>query len=279
MDPCFHPQHIATHGTFLGLGAGPSPKRFGSPLFSFCASSLHDDIRFTSLFQSSGYAEEDPTWEEKTDNRLFWRGSPTGMFHEEGVNWRQSQRVRLVKMAATDNDTKSDISLLRPAQSPDVPVGEAENLARSALNDALMDISFAGQVINCAGDVCTTMKDEFSWKDSVPAGRGGSGQYKYLLDVDGNGWSARFRRLMSSNSLVFKATIFPEWWTDRAQAWVHYIPVQVDYSDLYDAFTFFAGDEIGKGGHDEMAKKIANSGKEWALNYWRPEDITAYMFR
>jgi len=29
-----------------------------------------------------------------------------------------------------------------------------------------------------------------------------------------------------------------EWWTDRIQPWVHYVPVQVDYSDLYDALRF-----------------------------------------
>jgi hypothetical protein len=29
--------------------------------------------------------------------------------------------------------------------------------------------------------------------------------------VDGNGWSARFKRLMTTNSVVLKSTIFPEW--------------------------------------------------------------------
>jgi hypothetical protein len=29
-----------------------------------------------------------------------------------------------------------------------------------------------------------------------------------------------------------------EWWTDRMQAWVHYVPIQLDYSDLYDAIAF-----------------------------------------
>ena len=61
-------------------------------------------------------------------------------------------------------------------------------------------------------------------------------RYKYLLDlgrpnksaleirlalnftpVDGNGWSARFKRLMSTNSVVLKSTIFPEWYQDRIQ--------------------------------------------------------------
>lgn len=31
------------------------------------------------------------------------------------------------------------------------------------------------------------------------------------LDVDGNGWSSRFHRLLMSGSVVVKATIYPEW--------------------------------------------------------------------
>lgn len=84
---------------------------------------------------------------------------------------------------------------------------------------------------------------------------------------------------MSSNSLVFKATIYPEWFTDRIQPWVHYVPIHVDYSDLYDAFVFFRGDLRGDGNHDAFAKKIAMEGKKWVETYWRDEDATAYMFR
>lgn len=35
--------------------------------------------------------------------------------------------------------------------------------------------------------------------------------------ADGNGWSSRFKRLMSTNSLILKSTIFPEWYADRIQ--------------------------------------------------------------
>lgn len=35
--------------------------------------------------------------------------------------------------------------------------------------------------------------------------------YKYVLDVDGNGWSSRFHRLLSGGSPVVKMTMFPEW--------------------------------------------------------------------
>jgi hypothetical protein len=29
-----------------------------------------------------------------------------------------------------------------------------------------------------------------------------------------------------------------EWWNDRIQPWVHYVPIQMDYSDLYDTVAF-----------------------------------------
>lgn len=84
---------------------------------------------------------------------------------------------------------------------------------------------------------------------------------------------------MTTNSVIFKATIFPEWFSDRVQPWVHYVPVKMDYTDLYDTLAFFRGDEDGEGAHDDLAEKIAAAGREWSLTFWRREDMVAYMFR
>lgn len=84
---------------------------------------------------------------------------------------------------------------------------------------------------------------------------------------------------MTTNSLIFKSTIFPEWFTDRVQPWVHFVPVKMDYTDLYDILYFFHGAKDGAGAHDDLAEKIATAGKEWSLKYWRKEDMVAYMFR
>jgi hypothetical protein len=73
--------------------------------------------------------------------------------------------------------------------------------------------------------------------------------------------------------------IFSGRFTDRIAPWVHYIPVQVDLSDLYDSLLFFRGDLHGNNAHDDLARKIAVAGREWSLRYWRKEDLTAYMFR
>lgn len=97
--------------------------------------------------------------------------------------------------------------------------------------------------------------------------------------VDGHGWSSRFKRLITSHSVIFKATIYEEWFADRIEPWVHYIPTQLDYSDLLDSHYFFAGDPLGRNGHPDLAKTIADAGYEWSLKYFRKEDMTAYMFR
>jgi hypothetical protein len=97
--------------------------------------------------------------------------------------------------------------------------------------------------------------------------------------VDGNGWSSRFKRLISSNALVLKATVYPEWFSRRIMPWVHFVPVQNDYSDVFDVLAFFRGGVGGLGAHDDMARRIAERGKEWSERMWRKEDLTAYMFR
>ena len=81
-----------------------------------------------------------------------------------------------------------------------------------------------------------------------------------------------------ANALLLRVTIHHRY-LDRIQPWVHYVPIQLDYSDLHDALTFFSGDIWGDGEHDDLARKIALAGREWVSTYWRREDMVSYMFR
>jgi len=66
---------------------------------------------------------------------------------------------------------------------------------------------------------------------------------------------------------------------DRVQPWAHYVPIQLDLSDLHDVLMFFRGDGSGIGAHEELAAKIALAGREWSKAYWRREDLVSYFFR
>ncbi|OJA11479.1 hypothetical protein AZE42_12440 [Rhizopogon vesiculosus] len=81
-----------------------------------------------------------------------------------------------------------------------------------------------------------------------------------LRRVYGNGWSSQFMWLMTANALTSKSTIYPEWFTNGLAPWVHDIPIQNTYSNLYDALVFFRSDLVGRGAYEELVAKIAREG-------------------
>ncbi|KAJ3886481.1 glycosyl transferase family 90-domain-containing protein [Lentinula edodes] len=279
MDPCLHPDLFWVHGQFLSHDTGPNPYSTMIPEFSSCSTSLHHNIRFPTPY---GWIEDilprsdDPDFADKTDERLLWRGTNTGIHHSPRTRWQSSQRDTLVRIA---NEVNGTLEYLVPPDPgyEDQPVDNPKTARRARLNPAMMDAAFVREPSQCVEPTCSQMKQIYEYKNmqSMKA----AGNYKYVLDVDGNGWSGRFKRLMTSNSLVFKTTIYPEWFVDRVAPWVHYIPVQVDLSDLYDSLIFFRGDSNGEGAHEELARQIALQGREWSKKYWRREDIIAYFYR
>ncbi|EAU90335.2 CAP1 [Coprinopsis cinerea okayama7 len=154
---------------------------------------------------------------------------------------------------------------------------ESPPLSKSDWSPAMCDIAFVGSPLNCEGRMCDKVGDMYEFR-KVQGGKE-QGRYKFVMDVDGNGWSSRFKRLITSNSLIFKSTVYPEWFTDRIQPWVHYVPIQLDLSDLLDTLYFFRGDPSQHNHHLDLAAKMADAGRQWSKRYWRKEDMVAYMFR
>lgn len=181
----------------------------------------------------------------------------------------------------------------------------SETLRKQALAQEWFDFRFLGKPQQCGDpEVCAEFEKDFLWDEWMTPDE--QNEYKYVIDVDGNGWSGRFHRcviapagrvalaahvarnsLMSSNSLVLKSTIFPEWYSEMIQPWVQcvsrlssskrsrliprprsYVPIATDYSDLWTTMAFFMGDEKGKGAHDELAEEIAAEGKRWTETHW-----------
>ncbi|KAJ7238056.1 glycosyl transferase family 90-domain-containing protein [Mycena haematopus] len=277
MNPCLHPRHFWYHGQFLSYGKGPTPEREMVPEFSDCSSNIHHNIRIPTPY---GWVEDifprsdDPPWDEKVDERVLWRGSSTGISYSSRSRWQNSHRITLMRIA---NDLKGTIAILSPFKAAAEPVGDPIEVRKSRLNPGIMDVAFAGDPIMCDPETCKQLQRIFPWRRRQSVQE--SGDYKYVIDVDGNGWSGRFKRLITSNALVFKATIYPEWYIDRIAPWVHYVPIQLDLSDLHDAVVFFRGDASGAGAHEDLARKIAMAGRVWSKTFWRREDMVAYFFR
>ncbi|KAF8340940.1 hypothetical protein F5887DRAFT_978521 [Amanita rubescens] len=271
MDPCTHPHLFHHHGQYTAHDIAPFPLQPHLALqFAYCTTPLFHDITppsFVAWVEDSYPRQNDLPWDEKIDERIFWRGSNTGMNFGETTRWRWSQRPRLVNIT---NQLEGFESVLLPTSL------DPRKRRKTA---AMTDISFTGFPIGCEPGYCNYLSTQFPFLAKHDSGGLDAGKHKYFVDVDGHGWS-------SSNALVFKATVYPEWWLDRIQPWVHYVPIQVDYSDLYDALVFFRGGfdtgrvkEDSPDGEDELAKEIASAGREWSRTFWRKEDMTAYFWR
>ncbi|OAV95361.1 hypothetical protein PTTG_05423 [Puccinia triticina 1-1 BBBD Race 1] len=307
MEICAHPESMKLHGFTSAAGTDNVEL---VPLFTFAKTTTQSDVLVTPLEQySDTYIGNDPDWAQKKIAKLLWRGSTTGAEFRTDVNWKDSQRARLHIMA---HEANHPVHIL----SPDDSLTRVATKDIGKLNEKLLDVSLSGGPVQCDPTTCEYMAKNLKFAGTM--GLDESYQYKYLIDVDGNGWSGRYHRLMSTKSLVLKSTIFPEWYSDRIQPWVHYVPIKVDYSDLYDVMVFFKGDDdeenagpsppptkpdgpripqhsrttreartdrarrapVGTSkGHDHLAEKIATQGKRWAAEHWRRTDMAAYMFR
>ncbi|EJT99491.1 hypothetical protein DACRYDRAFT_69191 [Dacryopinax primogenitus] len=277
MNPCSHSSLVHLSGVLLAEGRGPEVQEPALIFGSSTMEGLYADILTVPTQGWVAEAEGDVEWEEKLDERLLWRGSTTGVLFSPEHRWAASQRIRFMEMVGV-HDNFLNYSVLLP-NPEDTPVGIPEPRFQSWMNALLTDAAFVRGPVQCTPSECDALWQLYEFRSYMPHTQ--QYKYKYLFDVDGNGRSVRFERLMRSRSLVLKASIFPEWYSNRIQPWVHYVPVQLDLSDLYDILTFFRGD-VGRGGegaHDELARKIAYSGKAWAEAFWRKEDMVAYVWR
>ncbi|KAF8598009.1 hypothetical protein BDV93DRAFT_547604 [Ceratobasidium sp. AG-I] len=222
-------------------------------------------------------------WQNRT-SKVFWRGRSTGEIFNKEHDWRFSHRPRLHILASqnatlTDSNVAPEVELLVEEESSGAV--RLETYSRNVLNKLYMDVEMIGEPIQCEAKAddhtCQEMEEGLRWGQTVGWETGLDS--KFLLDVDGNGWSSRFQRLLASGAVIFKMTVFPEWNADWLVPYYHYIPIQTDYSDLYDSLAFFMGAPDGTSGHDSIAEKIGAHAREFSVRHWRFEDMQVYVYR
>ncbi|QRW11843.1 glycosyltransferase family 90 protein [Ceratobasidium sp. AG-Ba] len=285
-NPAILNNPLKRHGYFSHDLAHP---RIASPLFvqsqlSAGGAILHPALQgYTTREEYTQMFGEPLAWAKRTE-KAFWRGRSTGEAFDRELDWRYSHRVRLHILANQDGDhidsnVTPDVELL--VENAKTGAVYLETYPRKVLNERYMDVKMIGPPVQCAqSDIdhtCEQMAKALDWGTVV--GHEAGLDHKYLLDVDGNGWSSRFQRLLSSGALVFKMTIFPEWNSDWLIPYYHYVPLQTDYSDLYDTLAFFMGapdsDQTAPA-HDDLAQKIAAHAREFSVRYWRWQDMQVY---
>lgn len=156
-------------------------------------------------------------------SKIVWRGSCTGT---RRLSFQERPRVKLLARWALSEDSRVDVGLGK----------------------------------NSKGAVA--LRDGFS-SDWIKDGHPPSWflQYKYILSVEGNDKDSGLQWKLASNSVVFMVKPFFESWLRefQLQPYVHYVPIESDFSDLLEKFAWCEE-------HPDLCEQIAKNATEYVLN-------------
>jgi hypothetical protein len=191
---------------------------------------------------------EDLQWEDKTAG-LYWAGSTTGGFQNaDNEGWKRYHRHRFVSLAS-GRESKAHMYSQRSSNGT-----EWRQHSTRFLNDSLYNVHFT-DVIQFADDVTDfAMRDYFKIYDVES--RREAFKYTLTFDLDGNGHSVRFYRLLNSRSLPLKQTVFREWHDERLQQWQHYVPTSLGMEELPEVVRYLAEEKEGR----ELAASLTEKG-------------------
>ncbi|KAF9045185.1 hypothetical protein BJ165DRAFT_1347037 [Panaeolus papilionaceus] len=232
-------------------------------------------------------------WEDKID-KIFWRGATTGGGSHPPGFAPQYQRHRFLRMASDKSNTTRVVTYADPPSSMTHWKSAAVPVDR--LNEEIMDAAFVKAVSDAGypGGIDALQKVH-RFGDTVPLGRHWS--YKYLIDMDGMSYSARFMAFLASDSVPIKSTVYEEFFSDWIQPWVHFIPLSSSYKEIYNIYSFFSGppesvldaanstlaglpaEERRSPEGDKRLRRIARAGKIWKQTMGRKVDMEVYVYR
>ncbi|CUA78292.1 Beta-1,2-xylosyltransferase 1 [Rhizoctonia solani] len=232
-------------------------------------------------------------WDRKVD-KIFWRGATTGGGNSPPGFMAQYQRHRFVRMVSSESEHNRTVVYAHPSKPNEY---FAHKVPHKELNAHMVDAAFT-KAVGCMNypTGCTGLQKEMRFAEPVMLGE--HWKYKYLLDLDGQSYSARFFAFLASQSAVIKATVYREYWSDWMVPWVHYIPLSGGYDELYNLHAFFSPpsaqmsaiaksenlnstDTVAKEASegDVLLKKIALAGRTWKKTNGRRVDMEAYVYR
>jgi hypothetical protein len=257
---CFQEKHTITRHSFANFMSDIAFEYVTSdlvPIFSHTSLECYADLLipgydhfFRAQERDDIHSRSPPPvrlpWEERRSIAL-WRGRSSGntVQWKVGDPWWRGQRQRLIE--------------------------EVQKLKR--MNHTLsnrIDVAFT-DIDKCDPEICELMKNRYG-PTSPYMSKDEQYQYKYIIDVDGNGWTGRFLPSLSEGSLILKARYTTEFSNSFTLPRVHYLPVDTEYGDLVEKVQWAID-------HDEEARQITIRAKKLAEAHLRVKDLQCYLSR
>ncbi|KAG6825694.1 hypothetical protein H0H92_002796 [Tricholoma furcatifolium] len=118
----------------------------------------------------------------------------------QGSQARDGLMLLAVVVKSTDGGNAAILKL----GVEDQRIGESGQVKWAPWALAMLDIAFREETLELDAWDVRGNGDEFGKPRDVKA----AGNHRYISDIIGNGWSSRFKHLITSRSLIFKTAIF-----------------------------------------------------------------------
>ena len=287
-DVCYEPDLAELHGFYTSPSAFKASYQL-LPIFSQSKAPGFNDILYPSAWNWDDKAKYAPNAEhpdgpfvDKNDS-IFWRGTTSEGMSPDTGQWKGQSRQRFVHVL-------NDINVGGATQHLPVPRARGKegltytNVPITTLTSLIdTDVHFVS-LQRCWDIDCPQQAAEFGLATRTDFQA--HWQYKYLLDLDGAGFSGRFLPFMFSRSLPFKAALFKEWWNDRLTAWCHFVPLDLRAHGVWPTLAYFTGlhgqlnrQDVQIPPQHSKGEKIAADGRAWAEKVLRKDDMEIYFFR
>jgi hypothetical protein len=259
----------------IGLLASPNALSTTSelvPIFSPSKLSSFADILYPSPYyyaekvKYDTHTEDEAPWEHRKA-QLFWHGATSGGYSSTG-QWRSLLRQAVVSKLTLPSLGET-VKVLQKSNSSQLWEVMEEDASRASER---YDVLFT-EIKQCSPQDYVNMVQHFG-RHPLTA-QSDTWKYKYLLGMDGNGLSGRFPSSLASGSLVMKVAFFHEWWTDRMFPWRDYVPLAETVDEVPELLRYFEKEHEGR----QLARIIAENGRQAANGRFRKEDMEVYTFR
>ncbi|KAH6621472.1 glycosyltransferase family 90 protein [Chaetomium sp. MPI-SDFR-AT-0129] len=271
LDLCKHPEYATSHGLFQAPASFKLIEGLVPVLSTGSPSTLSDILIPSPAYLVESEFQYNPAsdipFSHKASN-LYWTGSTTGGVSSASHDWHTFHRQRFLTLAQ-NLDHSQHHTYLHQTQGSTAPT----TITTSFLNTHHYHVS-PTRIFQCATPLaCRQQRAHFRTLPWQPADA--AFQSQLAFDLDGNGISGRFYKLLASHSAVLKQTLLREWHDERLKPWVHYVPVSMGMGELPETVSWLVESARGR----QFAEEVAREGREWMGKGMRGVDVKAYLWR
>ena len=258
-DVCNRPELQGLHGTFVAPTAMSVTRKL-FPLFSTAKMGVSNEILIPAMADNkSNDLVSVRAWREK-ETKLHWCGSASGGQNSR-QNWRRMHRHRFVSML---NATHVEVAegMLHAGNETTVGLGYAQNFRLLPGNGYHLETQrgarMAEWVAGWADAGFTDLRcdepteavdceynDEF-FSILFDADALEEDRYKYTAVIDGDGAEehGNLTKHLLHGNVVLRASVYKQWFDARVIPWLHFVPLDHMYVDLYGIMEYFIGTSI-----------------------------------